>query len=104
MAGNSNDYPKFQSQNLKLRKAFNDAYAAVEGQKVAQSFSAVTFEELADQQIQRISGSGTPSRPNELDRVQKVLNNVLQAVEQVKGMPPESFQDPDPNRDVNTPP
>jgi hypothetical protein len=101
--GNSQDDPQLQSQNLTLRTALNDAYAAVNGNKAVQSFSALTFEDLADQQIQRISGTDTQTRPNELHRVQNILTNLTQAVAQIKALPPESFADQDPNRDVNTP-
>lgn len=105
MSGNtsSKDDPKLQSQNLELRRALNDAYASVEGAKAVQSFNAITFEDLADQQIERISGADTEARPNELNRVTRVLNNVLQAVAKIKEMPPESFAKQDADRDVNTP-
>jgi hypothetical protein len=106
MSGSSSkkDDPKLQSQNLELRKAISDAYAAVEGYKSVQTFSAITFEDLADQQIERISGKDTQSRPNELNRVQRVLENLKQAVTQIKNMPPDAFEDSDKDRDVNTPP
>lgn len=104
MAAPPQDDPKLQSQNLELRKALNDAYAAVEGAKSVQSFSALTFEDLADAQIQRISGNDTVARPNELNRVKRTLNNVVQAVAKIKAMPPEAFAKQDPSRDVNTPP
>ena len=103
MPGNSNDDPQQQQQNLNLRSALNDAYAAIEGEKAVQSFSALTFEDLADQQIQRISGQDSQTRPNELNRIQQILNNVVQAATQIKALPPEAFQDSDPSRDVNSP-
>lgn len=106
MSGNASqkDDPQLQSQNLEIRTALSDAYAAVEGFKAAQSFSALTFEDLADQQIERLEGADTEARPNERRRIQRVLNNVLQAVAKVKAMPPEAFAKADPSRDVNTPP
>jgi hypothetical protein len=97
------DDAKQQEQNLEIRKALGDAYSAVEGAKSVQSFSALTFEDLADQQIQRISGPGTDARPNELDRVQRVLGKVLAAVASAKSLPAASFAKQDPARDVNTP-
>ena len=101
--GNSKDDAQQQSQNLELRKALNDAYSAIEGAKAVQSFNGLTFEDLADQQIQRISGADTQSRPNELNRVQQILANVVQAAAKIKALPPEAFADQDPARDVNTP-
>jgi hypothetical protein len=104
MAGNAQDNAQLQAQNLQLRSALNDAYAAVEGAKTVQTFSAITFEDLANQQIQRIQGADTQTRPNELHQVQNILNNLTQAVQQIMALPPESFADQDTSRDVNTPP
>ena len=103
MPGNSQDDPQKQAQNLNLRAALSSAYAAIEGEKAVQSLSALTFDELANAQLQRIMGPDTPTRPNELNAVQKVLNDVLQAAQQIQSMPPENFQDPNQDRDVNTP-
>lgn len=103
MPGNSNDDPKQQAQNLDLRVAISDAYAAVEGQKAIQSFSALTFEELANTQILRISGPDTPERPNDLNRVQQILNTVTASVAKIKALPASAFASQDPSRDVNTP-
>ena len=103
MPGNVQDDPKLQQQNLNLRIALNDAYAAVEGAKAVQSFSAITFEDLATQQIARISGPDTPTRPNELNKVQNILNAVVQAAQQIMALPASAFQDSDPTRDVNSP-
>jgi hypothetical protein len=104
MAGNTQDDPTLQAQNLQLRVALSDAYAAVEGAKTVQTFNAITFEDLAQQQIQRISGPDTQTRPNELNQVKAILNNLTNAVAQIKALPPESFADQDASRDVNTPP
>ena len=99
---NKKDDAKLQAQNLQIREQLNNAYAAVEGQKAVQSFSAFTFEDALDQQIERISGASTASRPNELDRVTRVESDVTAAVAQVKALPPNAFVEPDNERDVNT--
>jgi len=93
-----------QERSLELRKAISDAYAAVEGQKSVQSFSALTFEDLVDQQIERIEGKGTELRPNMLDRVTAIENNVKNAVDKIKTLSPNAFAKPDPKNDANTPP
>ena len=103
MADDPRDDPKLQAQNLELRVALSDAYAAVESRKTTQSFSALTFEDLLDKQIERLSGPGTSSRPNPIDRVQKVSKGIVDAVAQIKALPPETFAKPDDSRDVNPP-
>lgn len=92
-----------QQQNLELRTSLSDAYAAVEGDKTTQSFNAITFEELAQAQITRLTTSPTPNRPSPLQAIQNVLSNVTAAVAKIKAQPPASFADPDPTQDVNTP-
>lgn len=92
-----------QSNNLAIREALNDAYAAIEGNKSVLSFAALTYDDLLHQQIARISGPDTPSRPNEINRVAKVLANVLSAVAKIQTQKPGAFVNPDPASDVNTP-
>jgi hypothetical protein len=92
-----------QTAQMKMRSAINDAYAALQGDAATQSFVAFTFEEAVDSQIERISGTSTRLRPNELDRVTAIQNNLTQAIQVIKQSPPSAFMAPDPTRDVNTP-
>lgn len=89
--------------NLELRRVLNDSVGAVLGRQTTESFFALTFEELADQQIERIEGKGTDVRPNELERVSKIESDLLNAVAQIRNIPPENFLLSDPGKDVNTP-
>lgn len=93
-----------QDRNTRLREVLSNAYAALQAEKTVQSFGAFTFEEAMDAQIERISGKGTQLRPNELDRVSRILNQVRDAVTQVKALPPESFAKPKEGEDVNSDP
>ncbi len=89
--------------NLELRRVLNQSIGAVLGRQATESFYALTYEELADQQIERIEGNGSSTRPNELERVNKIESDLLSAVEQIRNIPPENFLLADPTRDVNTP-
>lgn len=93
-----------QNQNLELRTSIADAYSFVEGQKSVQSFTAVTFEDLVDQQIERIEGKGTTTRPNMLTRVDQLEARLKASVDKLKKLPAEAFSQTDPENDVNTPP
>jgi len=93
-----------QEQSLELRIALNNAYAFVEGAKTVQSAASVTYEELIEQQIERIAGAGTSSRPNALNRIDKVLSDVTQAAAKIKSLPDDAFREHDPATDVNTTP
>jgi hypothetical protein len=98
------DDAKAQQQNLEIREHLNDAYAALEGTKAVQSFSAFTFEDALDAQIERIEGSDTTLRPNELHRVNRIETRLLDAVTKIKALPPDAFVEPNRDRDVNTKP
>jgi hypothetical protein len=89
--------------NFQLRLVINQSLGAVQGRQTAEAFAAITYEELASQQIERITGAGTTTRPNELERVNKIESDMLNAVQQIRNIPPESFLLNDPSRDVNTP-
>lgn len=92
---------KQQSENLKFRSALNNGYAVLEGEKYTNSVIAFTFEEAVDLQIQRLEGPGSRIRPTEIERVDKIEAELLQAVEQVKEIPPEVFMNRRPDKDVN---
>lgn len=92
-----------QDRNTRLRETLANAHAALQAERTIQSFSAYTFEEALDAQIERISGAGTQLRPNELDRVDRILSQVSDAVDQIKSLPPETFAKPSEADDVNTP-
>lgn len=92
-----------QEQATEFRERLQNAYSFVEGQKTTQSFAALTPEDCFDQFIERVSGKDTQSRPNVINRITKIKNEVLATIEKVKAMPPEAFRDPKPEEDVNTP-
>jgi len=89
-----------QDDALRLRRQFSEAYAALLGTQTARDFSRYTFEEALEQQIERIEGAGTTLRPNILNRIAKIKQNVVSAVRQTKEIPPENFREPEED-DVN---
>lgn len=98
----TNEESKLQQFHLNERRALNNAYAALEGQRTVMTFQAFTFEDAVDLQIERIEGTGTKLRPNEFERVDRIEQELLSAVAALKQVPPEEFLDADPDRDVNT--
>lgn len=87
-----------------MRRSVANAYAFVKGQETTESFSALTFEELLDAQIERIEGPGTDIRPNVLDRIRKVKSDLLAAVTAIKAQPDDFFKQPDAKEDTVTEP
>lgn len=97
-----NESQTLQQFNIKQRRALNNAYAAIAAQQNVTMFSAFTFEEAVDQQVERIEGKGTRVRPNAIERVNRIEAELLQSVDQLKKVPPDRFVERDPEEDVNT--
>jgi len=89
-----------QEVRQRIRRALNNAYAFVRGRESVNSFTAYTFEDALDDQIERIEGSGTVLRPNEKERVERIYKDVLAAAEDVEEYSGPSVSD---EENVNTP-
>lgn len=106
MADDNDSYfsiEKPQVQYLRQRRAFNDAYSAIVAEQAVVSFMSYSFEDALNDQIQRIEGETVGVRPNELDRVAKIEDELTQAITLIKTLPPDSFRYADESNDVNTP-
>ena len=94
---------------FQLRRSMSDAYAFARAQENTVSFSAITFEDLATEQRDRLIGKDDktkttiPSRPTALERVKSVESGLLSVLEQLQKTPSDVFLSPDPTKDVNTP-
>jgi hypothetical protein len=79
-----------------------NAYAFVRGQEAQESFSALTFEDLLQQQVDVISGKPGNNRPNQIERIKKVAADLRVMAEKIKATDPKAFDLHDGDRDVNT--
>jgi hypothetical protein len=71
---------------------------------LSQTAAAFTFEEAVDAQIERIEGASTQIRPNQLDYVENIRNQLVKAAEELKQVSPEKFMNERPAMsNVNTP-
>lgn len=95
---------KKQQQADEYREVLSNAYAFIEGQKSNQSFAALTPEDCMDRFVERIEGKDTEARPNVLNRVTKIKNQVMAAVEKIKLLPADAFRRQSDKTDVNTDP
>ena len=108
MAGGNTNTKSADTQNAddlnqQLRQDINDAYAFVEGSKTTQTFASLTFEDLLDAQIQRLTGPDTPQRPNPLNRIAAISARTVDAVAKIKQLPPDFFNQRDTTDSANTP-
>lgn len=92
-----------QDETIRQRLEIQNGYAALLGEQTSQTFSAYTFEEALDQQIEAISGKGTDAHPNQLDRVARIKSQLIGSVDQVLKLDPSNFNKVT-DQTVNTPP
>jgi TPP-dependent indolepyruvate ferredoxin oxidoreductase alpha subunit len=92
-----------QARNNSQREALSNAYAALTGQQSIQTWTAFTFEEAMDAQIERIEGKSSDKRPNELERVERIEKDTLSAIAALRDTAPEQFIEANSDQDVNTP-
>ena len=105
MAGKQQDAQEAESRGRtqRQREALNNAYAFVLSDQATQAFLNFGFEEALDLQIEQIEGVGTDVRPNQLSRVDRIEQQVTTAVEQLKSVSDETFQQASEFEDANTP-
>jgi hypothetical protein len=85
-----------------LRQQISDAYGAVLGKETTQGFQALTLERALDARLQQIEGTSLDGRPSERQRVENIAQDLLSAVEQIRGLPDSYFAPPDPDDAANT--
>jgi hypothetical protein len=93
---------KGQDMALEMRRIVSNAYGFVQGQAATQAFSALTFEDLMDQQIETIEGDPRNGRPNQLDRIKKTASELRETANKIKAVDPKEFDDHDEEQDTNT--
>lgn len=90
-------------EQLQLRSVISSANAFVQGRELVQSFNSLTFEDLAQAQIERLTGKGTGTRPNVVTKIKKIEAELNAFVKQAKSLSVEAFPEPNASTDVNTP-
>ena len=93
----------FQLLADEFRESIGNAYAFIEGRKTTQTFAAKTPEDLMKIFVDRVRGANRGLRPNVYNRYQKIQEDVLAAVEQIRKIPPSEFVNPPMEKTVNTP-
>ncbi len=93
---------KAQARQQRQRQALNNAYATILADQNTQTFLNFGFEEALDLQIEEIEGESTKVRPNALERLDGIEQQVATAVEQLKAVPDEAFQAANEEEDANT--
>jgi hypothetical protein len=80
--------------NLQMREIIGRAYSFVRGCQYTETVANLTYEELLDAAIDRIEGTKGRSevRSTKLDRIKKIKEEISQAVDTVKKLPPQQWQ------------
>jgi hypothetical protein len=99
------------AMNQNMRQILNDAYAFVRGNDYSKSVANLTYEELLDAAIDRIEGTSTDTgnvRSTKLQRIAKIKNDLVSAVDTIKAKPASAWvannaDAVEPDDSVNTP-
>jgi len=77
-----------------MREVLGNAYGFVRGRQYTETIANITYEELLDAAIDRIEGVKGRSdvRGTKLDRVISIKDEITQAVDTVKKLPPNQWQ------------
>lgn len=92
-----------QQVSVELRRAVKSGVAFLQGAQFREGVAAVTLDELLAQQIEMIEGGGTTNRLGILEKIEKVRTELRSTTDQIRQLPPESFEGPSEDDDVNTP-
>lgn len=76
-----------------VRRTLQTSYAHIRSMEALVSFETLTFEEAADQEIERLSGSPASGRLSLKDRITRDAQQLRTIVEQLKKLPDEAFAD-----------
>jgi hypothetical protein len=91
-------------------RAFRETTANIVGElranAVRQSYFSMSLEELIDDAIIELDNPATDRtrRVGRLQRLDAAYNDLVNSIDAMKEIPPESFRSASPDTDVNTPP
>ena len=98
--------PQEQSreQIREFRRIVSLAVGELRSNQVRDAYSALSIEELMDQNVARPQDTTDPINPSRKQRVQKVYEQFSNSLAGMKAVDPSRFRRRDPGNDVNTDP
>lgn len=91
-----------RTKHLEFRRVVANVVTELRSQELRDTYAAVTMNEVLDQALLVLTGDG--KRLGRKQKLTKVREEFLGAIEAIKKTPPSAFRFPDPSEDVNTPP
>lgn len=88
----------------RIRKALAEGFAAVRGSEVNVGLSAMTTEEMLARSITEIQEDQTDIRPGKINSVRRIQQQVTDAIDRARQLPPEVFTMSDTASAANTNP
>lgn len=73
-----------------LRVSVNNAYGFLKGNESLTSFRSVTFEEMVQRQLDRLTGKNAAGR-SETERLKKMRDDLVGTVTTIKNIPQDQF-------------
>lgn len=87
-------------QLREFRRIVANVVGELRSQEVRDTYAALTFSEIVDQQLTFLVGDST--RPGRKQRLTRMFAEFDDALAAIKATPPQAFRTHDPDEDVNT--
>ena len=84
-----------------MRLAVNNAYGFIKGMENAASFYVVTFEEMMQQQMDRLNGTNVGGKSAK-SRIKTVKDDLVSNINAIKNIPQDQIYGDDPKNVVNS--
>ena len=82
----TNDRKLQEDANTNIRVSIDNAYGFIKGMETTTSFYAVTFEEMVQQQMDRLTGKNMRGGST-IERMTKIRNDMTGAIQAIKSIP-----------------
>lgn len=92
-----------KEQLREYRRVVAAAVGELRSNEIRNSFAALSFEELIDQHIDRMTGTTDANHPSRLSRITKVRDDLAANIEGIKATPPAAFTRSSSGDNANTP-
>ena len=82
----TNDRKLQEDANTNIRVSVDNAYGFIKGMEMTTGFQTVTFEEMVQQQMDRLTGKNLGGR-SAIEQITKIRNDLVGAIQAIKSIP-----------------
>ena len=87
---------------LQFREIVANSLGVIRSEEKTRTYVSVSIEELADRRIEQLTGGDDLLTPSRRAKAQKIYDDLVNHIEEIKATDPSNFRRPNPNDDANT--